>query len=96
LLRYSVVGTEAQEMKVTLAASTGARIDVWCQEDLFQARREHQVGEPQICLGVDLFEVIAGLADLDLDDTVQAGEAVVLADQAQRRLHCREGKGSRS
>jgi hypothetical protein len=77
---------EAQEMKVTLSASTGARIDVSCEEDLFHARRLDHVTEPQTCLSVDLFEVIAELADLDLDDTTQAAEAISLADQAQRRL----------
>jgi hypothetical protein len=35
---------------------------------------------------VDLFEVIAELADLDLDDEAHASEAVRLADEAQRRL----------
>jgi hypothetical protein len=81
------VDTEVQEMNVTLAASTGARIDVWREEDLFHARRADHVTEPQTCLSVDLFEVIAELTDLDLDDTTQAAEAISLADQAQRRLH---------
>lgn len=86
LLERSEVGMEAQEMKVTLVASTGARIDVSCEDGLFHARPSAHVSEPQTCLGVDLFEVIAELADLDLDDTEQAAEAISLADQAQRRL----------
>ena len=42
--------------------------------------------EPQICLGVDLFEVIADLAGLDLDDASAAAEAVRLANSARERL----------
>jgi hypothetical protein len=63
--KQSVVDTEVQEMDVTLAASTGARIDVWRETDLFHARRAAHVTKPQTCLSVDLFEVIAELADLD-------------------------------
>jgi hypothetical protein len=44
------------------------------------------VTEPQICLAVDLFEVIAELAGLDLEDASQSAEAVALADRAQREL----------
>ncbi len=73
-------------MDVTLAASTGARIDVWREADLFNARRADHVTQPQTCLSVDLFEMIAELADLDLDDPAQAAEAMGLAAQAQRRL----------
>jgi hypothetical protein len=74
-------------MSVTLAASNGARIDVWREDDLFHARRADRVTEPQTCLGVDLFEVIAELAAFDLDDAIEAAEAISLAKQAQRRLH---------
>jgi hypothetical protein len=73
-------------MKVTLAASTGARIEGLREADVFPARADH-VTERQTCSNVDLFEVIAELADLDLDDTTQAVEAISLPDQAQRRLH---------
>jgi hypothetical protein len=44
------VDTEVHEMNVTLAASTGSRIDVWREEDLFHARRADHVTEPQTCL----------------------------------------------
>jgi hypothetical protein len=84
--KHSVVDTEVREMDVTLAASTGARIDVWREADLFHARRADHVTKPQTCLSVDLFEVIAELAGLDLDDPTQAAEAMGLAAQAHRRL----------
>lgn len=74
-------------MKVTIGASTGARVDIWCEQDLFFARRADQAGEPQTCMAVDLFEVIAELAQLDLEDGTQAAEAVGLAERAQRSLH---------
>jgi hypothetical protein len=73
-------------MKVTLGASTGARIAVWREKDLFHARRVDRKEEPQTCWAVDLFEVISELAQLDLDDPAQAAEAVRLAARAQRRL----------
>ncbi len=73
-------------MKVTIAASTGAQVDVWCEKKLFHARRAEEAGEPQTCMAVDLFEVIAELARLDLEDRAQAAEAVGLAERAQRSL----------
>ena len=73
-------------MKVTLGTSTGARVDVWREEGLFHARRRDQTCQPQTCLGVDLFEVIAELAQLDLEDRRQAAEAIRLAERAERRL----------
>jgi hypothetical protein len=73
-------------MKVTLGASTGARVDVWYEKGLFCARRSDRSDEPQTCMGVDLFEVIAELARLDLEDATEAAEAISLADRAQRRL----------
>jgi hypothetical protein len=42
--------------------------------------------EPQVCLPVDLFEVIAELAALDLEREEDAREAVRLANDARRRL----------
>jgi hypothetical protein len=73
-------------MKVTLAASTGADVEVWREGDLFHARRAGDAGEPQICLAVDLFEVIADLVLLDLERGTDAAEAMRLAEDAQRRL----------
>ena len=81
-------------MKLTVTASTGIDLVVWRDAEMFHARRAGEATEPQICLGVDLFEVIAELADLDLDKTTDAAEAVLLADDAQQRLHD-AGDGSR-
>jgi hypothetical protein len=79
-------------MTVTLAVSTGARINVRRERDLFYAERTDRPGEPQTCWGVDLFEVIAQLAELDLDDHPQAAEAIKLAAGAQRRLAAESGR----
>ena len=79
-------------MKVTLRASTGAGIVVWCERDSFYARPADAVSEPQICLAVDLFEVVAEIADLDLEDPEQAAEAIALADDARRRLGVQAGE----
>ena len=76
-------------MEVTLGTSTGAKIAVWREKDLFHARRVDRKEGPQTCWAVDLFEVIAELAQLDLDDPAQAAEALRLAAKAQRRLRPR-------
>lgn len=76
----------ASSTKVTLTASTGAKILVWREDDMLHARRASAAGEEQICLAVDLFEVIADLAGLDLEHEGQAAEALELAEDAQRRL----------
>ena len=73
-------------MQVTVSASNGAAVLVWHQFDSYYARRADTTDDPEVCLGVDLFEVIAELAGLDLDERGQAAEAVRLADHAQRRL----------
>ncbi len=73
-------------MKVTLTATTGARILVWLHDEMFHARHAEMHSEPQICLAVDLFEVIAELAGLDLEHPVQSAEAVTLANHARLRL----------
>jgi hypothetical protein len=73
-------------MTVTFTASTGAKILVWREKDMFAALRADAAEEAQICLGVDLFEVVAELAELDLDDEEQAEEATRLADDARQRL----------
>ncbi len=73
-------------MQVTVRASTGAAVHIWQQFDSYCARRADATDDPQICLGVDLFEVIAELAGLDLEESGQAAEAVRLADDAQRSL----------
>lgn len=76
-------------MDVTLGTSTGAQIVVWREKDVFHARRIDRREEPQTCWAVDLFEVIAELAQLDLNDPAQAAEALRLAARAQRRLRLR-------
>jgi hypothetical protein len=73
-------------MKVTLRAKSGAQILVWRKDQEFYARRADTVGDAQICLGVDLFEVIAELAELNLETEGGVIEATQLADEAQRRL----------
>jgi hypothetical protein len=74
-------------MQVTLRASNGAKILVWREDDVFSARRaEDPIEATQTCLGLDLFEIVAELADLDLEDGAQAAEAIELAGSAERRL----------
>ncbi len=75
-----------QAMKVTVSASTGAKIQVWREQDLFNAAIQGEVTQPEMCLGVDLFEVVAELAGLDLEKPAQAAEATRLADQARSEL----------
>jgi hypothetical protein len=53
---------------------------------MFAALRAGAAEEAQICLAIDLFEVIAELAGLDLDDEQDADEATRLADEARQRL----------
>ena len=71
---------------MTVRASTGAQIRVWRENDLFYARPAASAVEPQICVAVDLFEVIAEFAGLNLEDTAQSAEAVRLSIEAQRQL----------
>lgn len=73
-------------MKVTLTASTAEKIVVWKEDDLYHARRLEAPERPQVCLAVDLFEVIAELAGLDLEQATQAAEATTLSKQAQAGL----------
>ena len=73
-------------MKVTVRASNGAQIRVWRENDLYYARPAGTAVEPQICVGADLFEVIAELAGLSLEVKAQSAEAVALSLEAQREL----------
>jgi hypothetical protein len=73
-------------MTVTFTASTGATILVWREKDMFVASLAGAGEEAQICLGIDLFEVVAELAGLDLDDEDEAEEATRVADEARQRL----------
>jgi hypothetical protein len=74
------------EGKVTLNATNGAKIVVWRHGDLFCATRPDAVEQPEECLAIDLFEVIAELCGLDLEQGDQAAEALELAEAALRRL----------
>ena len=69
-----------------MTTSTGAKILVWREKDMFAALRAGASEEAQICLGIDLFEVIAELAGLDLDDPDQSEEATQLSEDARQRL----------
>jgi hypothetical protein len=80
-------------MKLTLTATTGIHVVVWRDDEMFHARRANEATEPQICLGVDLFEVIADLTNLDLDAASDAAEAVRLADDARQHLSDGDGEG---
>ena len=82
----AVVDMEVEGMKVTLGTSTGAEIEVWREMELFHVRRVDRDWEAEICWGIDLFEVIAELAQLDLHDRAQAVEALRLAAEAEHRL----------
>ena len=73
-------------MKVTVRTSNGAQIRVWRENDLYYARPVGSAVEPQICVAVDLFEVIAELAGLNLEVKVESAEAVRLSIEAQREL----------
>jgi hypothetical protein len=73
-------------MTVTFTASSGVKILVWREKDMFAASRAGAAAEAQICMGIDLFEVIAELAGLDLDEASDAEEATRLAAEARQRL----------
>ena len=74
------------KMTATFRASTGVKILVWHEKDMFAAVRAGGAEEAQVCLGIDLFEVIAELAGLDLDDERDADEATRLATEARQWL----------
>jgi len=73
-------------VKLTLRPSTGAAILVWREGETYCARPAGSAIEPQVCLAVDLFEVIAELPGLDLEHDGDAAEALRLSNDAQRRL----------
>ena len=76
----------ARGMELTLRASTGAKVLVWRENDRYHAHRADVAGDTQVCLAMDLFEVIAELAGLDLERGAEAAEAIELAESALRRL----------
>ncbi len=59
---------------------------MWRDGALFNAARGDAQSEPQVCLAVDLFEVVAEIAGLDLERSDQAREAMELADAVQTDL----------
>jgi hypothetical protein len=71
---------------VRLTPSTAKSVVIWWDGELFHARSSDAAGDDQVCLGVDLFEVIAELAALNLDDEDQAAEALELAQTARAKL----------
>jgi hypothetical protein len=73
-------------MKVTVQANTGVEIEVWRNGSLFHAKRADAKTEPQVCIALDLFEVIAELAGLSLDRPLDAEEANRLSRVAQKQL----------
>jgi hypothetical protein len=73
-------------LKVTVRASNGAQVRVWREDDLYYARPAGSAVEPQICVAVDLFEVIAEIAGLNLEVKAESAEAVALSLEAQRQL----------
>jgi hypothetical protein len=73
-------------MKAHVTASTSKTVTVWREGELFHARTSEEPDDTQVCLGVDLFEVIAELAELDLERPDQAAEALELADDARIQL----------
>jgi hypothetical protein len=73
--------------QVTLRASNGAKILVWREDDVFRVRRaEAPADQTRTSRELELFEIIADLAGLDLEDGAQAASAIELADRAQLRL----------
>lgn len=82
-------------MQVTLRASNGAKILVWHEGDLFHVRRaDAPTEQSRASTGLELFEIIAELAELDLEDGAQAAKAIALSESAQRRLGVPPGDGA--
>jgi hypothetical protein len=79
-------------MKLRVRASNGTSVLIWREDDTYCARREGAAIPPEVCLAVDLFEVIAELAGLDLDRDDDASEAIRLADYAQAELNDHHGR----
>ena len=48
-------------MQTIVTTTTGALIEVWRDDDLYYARPAGQAAPPEVCVGMDLFEVIADL-----------------------------------
>ena len=73
-------------MKVSVQASTGRVVSVWRAGALFHAALADGTGNSEVCVAVDLFEVIAELSGLDLERTDHAREALTLSKRAQAEL----------
>lgn len=79
-------------MNLQLTASTTRTVVVWWDGELFHARTKDALADEQVCLGVDLFEVIAELAGLDLEQEDEAAEALALANSARSELLAADGE----
>jgi hypothetical protein len=72
-----------------ITASTGVELAVLYRPDLFYLEHADRAGDVEVCLGVDLFEVIAELAGLELELEAQIAEALGLAAIVHRRFGLR-------
>jgi hypothetical protein len=61
-------------------------VRVWKEGLLYHASSSRAQSEPQVCMAIDLFEVIAELSGLDLERAADAREALHLAGTAQDNL----------
>jgi hypothetical protein len=75
------------EHTTIVEASTGVRVAIACEDELFHVTRlDAPWHKAEVCQSLDLFEVIAELAGLDLEHGADAAEAMHLADQARGTL----------
>ncbi len=79
-------GATLGAMAVTVRASTGVEIAIWREGMLFHAAHAGSEREPQVCIALDLFEVIAELAGLNLEMPHHSREALELAASVQAQL----------
>ena len=74
-------------MQVSLTSSVGSIVRVWRANGWFHAERLRPTpSSVQVCLPSDLFEVIAELAGLDLENSQQTAEAMRLAALAIEQI----------
>ena len=78
-------------MRLQVTASTAVTVVVSWDGELFHARAEDAGADEQVCLGVDLFEVIAELTGLDLEREAEAAEALALANSVRSELLAADG-----
>ncbi len=73
-------------MRISVHTSKGVQVNAWREGGLFHVTRADSHHEPQVCMGVDLFEIIAELCELDLERSEDAREALELASTVQTQL----------